>query len=97
MIIKEPQLKKIINERQEFLGILIYGPNEGLVREQIDTLIKEYQTKKDCEIVNIVGKELDAAPELLDETVKTVSMFHEKKIIIMEKYVLFTYCIKYVP
>ena len=84
MIIKEPQLKKIINEWQEFLGILIYGPNEGLVREQVDKIIKEYLKKKDCEIVNIVGKELDAAPELLNDTIKTVSMFHENKIVIIE-------------
>ena len=38
MIIKEHQLEKIVRDSKKFLNILIYGPNEGLVREQIEKL-----------------------------------------------------------
>ena len=35
MIIKDFQIKKIVNENKGFLPFLIYGPNEGLIRDQI--------------------------------------------------------------
>ena len=45
MIIKEHQLEKIVRDSKKFLNILIYGPNEGLVREQIEKLTKDYLSK----------------------------------------------------
>ena len=42
MIVKEHQLEKIVKDTEKFLNILIYGPNEGLVREQIEKLTKDY-------------------------------------------------------
>ena len=41
MVIKEHQLEKIIQNNTQFISILIYGPNEGLVREQIEKLKDE--------------------------------------------------------
>ena len=35
MIIKGYQLESILKSNNEFLGLLVYGPNEGLVRENI--------------------------------------------------------------
>ena len=40
MVIKEHLLEKIIKDSAQFLSILIYGPNEGLVKDQIGKLIK---------------------------------------------------------
>ena len=40
MIVKEHQIEKIVRDNKKFLNILIYGPNEGLVREQIEKLTK---------------------------------------------------------
>ena len=42
MVIKEYQLEKIIKDNTQFLNILIYGPNEGLVKDQIEKLTKNY-------------------------------------------------------
>ena len=35
MIIKDFQIEKIVSENKGFLPILIYGPNEGLIRDHI--------------------------------------------------------------
>ena len=45
MIIKEFQLEKFINEKNQSLNILIYGPNEGLVSEKVDSISQNYLSK----------------------------------------------------
>ena len=45
MIVKEHQIEKIVRDNKKFLNILIYGPNEGLVREQIEKLANDYLSK----------------------------------------------------
>ena len=84
MIIKDFQLKKIINENHKFLNILIFGPNEGLVKEQIEIITKKILEKGEYEQINFNGKDLDNDPQSLDEIIRTVSMFHENKIVIVE-------------
>tara|TARA_A100001035_G_C27623303_1_gene426452 strand:+ start:135 stop:395 length:261 start_codon:yes stop_codon:yes gene_type:complete len=79
MIIKEFQLEKFINEKNQSLNILIYGPNEGLVREKVDSISQNYLSKDEYEKVNISGKDLDSDPQIFDNIVRTVSMFYEKK------------------
>ena len=59
MIVKEHQIEKIVRDNKKFLNILIYGPNEGLVREQIEKLTKEYLSKGDYEEISFNGKDLD--------------------------------------
>ena len=46
MIIKEHQLQNIFTEDIKFLGILIYGPNDGLVKEQIEKITDTYLIKE---------------------------------------------------
>ena len=41
MIIKEHQLEKIIKDSKQTINILIYGPNEGLIKDQIEKLTKK--------------------------------------------------------
>ena len=49
MVIKEYQLEKIIKDSAQFLNILIYGPNEGLVKDQIGKLTKNYLPQDEYE------------------------------------------------
>ena len=81
MIIKEYHLEKTINEHKNFIGLLIYGPNEGLVKEQIEKITKDSAAINNSELINFNGKDLDSDPSSLDDVVKTVSMFHKNKII----------------
>ena len=45
MIIKDFQIEKIVNENKGFLPILIYGPNEGLIRDHIRKIKSDYQPR----------------------------------------------------
>jgi DNA polymerase-3 subunit delta len=84
MIIKDYQLEKIAKEHENFFGILVYGPNEGLVKEQVEKITRAFLIKDECEIINFNGKDLDNDPLSLDNIVRTVSMFYVNKIIIAE-------------
>ena len=53
MIIKDYQLDKIFSAH--FQAILIYGPNEGLVREKIKTIISKFENK---EIISLNGRDI---------------------------------------
>ena len=84
MIIKEFQLEKIIKSYQSFECILIYGPNEGLVKEHINQISHNFLATDKFEHINFNGKDLDNDPEILNDNIKTVSMFHENKVIVAE-------------
>ena len=84
MIIKDYQLEKIIDENKSFTSFLFYGPNEGLVREQINKIEKKINSKNKYEKLHLSGKDLDEDKYILDETLKTVSMFFDGKIVIVE-------------
>jgi len=84
MIIKDYQLEKIIKEQAGFIGILVHGPNEGLVKDQIDKIIKNYEVKESYEKINFNGKDLDNDPLSLDNIIRTVSMFYTSKVIIAD-------------
>ena len=62
MVIKEHQLEKIIKDSTKFLNILIYGPNEGLVKDQIEKLTKNYLSQGEYEEISFNGKDLDEDP-----------------------------------
>ncbi len=84
MIIKEHQIKKIIDEKNQFLSFLIYGPNEGLVREQVDKITHNYIDKNEYERISFNGKDLDNDPTSLDGIIRSVSMFYTNKIVIAD-------------
>jgi len=83
MIIKDFQLSKTINPKL-FQSFLIYGPNEGLVRENIDMVNKLFSSYSECEKLSITGKQLDEDPAILQNEMKTISMFSSKKFIVLE-------------
>ncbi len=84
MIIKEHQLQNIVRDDTQFLNFLIYGPNEGLVRDQIEKLAKNYLSKGDFEEIRFNGKNLDDDPGSLETIIRSVSMFFKKKIVIAD-------------
>ena len=83
MIIKDYQLINSINS-ELFQSFLIYGPNEGLIRENIDIVYKNFSKGADCEKININGKQLDENISLLKDEISTISLFSEKKFIVLE-------------
>ena len=83
MIIKDYQLIKSINS-DTFQSFLIYGPNEGLIRENIDIVYKNFSKGTDCEKININGKQLDESITFLNDEISTISLFGEKKFLILE-------------
>ena len=84
MIIKDFQLEKIIKEATDFISILIYGPNDGLVREQIEKIKHNYLSKDEYEEISFNGKNLDNDPQSLNDIIQTVSMFFTSKIVIAD-------------
>ena len=84
MIIKEHLLDKIIRDNAQFLNILIYGPNEGLVKDQIEKLTKNYLSQGEYEEISFNGKDLDDDPGSLEAIIRSVSMFFKKKIVIAD-------------
>ncbi len=83
MIIKDYQLINSINS-DTFQSFLVYGPNEGLVRENIDIIYKNFSKGADCEKVNINGKQLDENISVINDEISTISLFSEKKFVILE-------------
>ena len=84
MVIKEYQLEKIIKDNTQFLNILIYGPNEGLVKDQIIKITKNYFSQGEYEEVSFNGKDLDDDPGSLEAIIRSVSMFFKNKIVIAD-------------
>ena len=85
MLIKENQLIQKLNEHgTKYPPILLYGPNEGLVRENV-LKIKKILNKNNAEEVSFTGKLINDQPEVLVDEIHTVSMFNEQKIIIIEQ------------
>ena len=84
MLIKEYQLIEAFKKQQKkYPPILLYGPNEGLVRDNF-IKIKNIFSSENAEEINFTGKSLIDKPELLLDEIQTVSMFHSQKIILIE-------------
>jgi len=84
MIIKDFQIEKIVKESEGFLPVLIYGPNEGLIRDHIRKIKSDYLNDVDFEEVSITGKSLDLDPNILEISANSISMFNSYKLIILE-------------
>mgnify|MGYP001227335336 CR=1 FL=1 len=83
MIIKDYQLINSINS-DSFQSFLVYGPNEGLVRESVEIIYKNFSNNDDCEKVSINGKQLDENISILNDEISTISLFSTKKFIVLE-------------
>ena len=86
MVIKDFQIKKIVNENKGFLPFLIYGPNEGLIRDHIRTIKNDYLDKIEFEEVSLTSKNLELNPDILETSANSISMFSSYKLIIIESF-----------
>jgi len=85
MLIKENLLiQKFKEQKNHYSPILIYGPNEGLVRDNFLKL-KEIFNQNNAEEISFTGKLINDQPEALIDEIQTVSMFNDQKIIIIEQ------------
>lgn len=84
MIIKESQLNNIVSNSSFPKFILFYGPNEGLMRDDIFKISKAYKQNIETDEITINGKNLDEDPTLLNEEIRSLSMFSKQKIIHLE-------------
>ncbi len=84
MIIKENQLFSQFDRMQNnYQPILLYGPNEGLIRENINKIKGIFKTDS-LEVISFTGKYINEQPEIFNDEIQTISMFHDKKLIFIE-------------
>jgi len=85
VIIKENQILNLFeNGSDTCQPILLYGPNEGLVRENI-LKIKRLFKRKNTEEITFTGRSISDEPFIFSDEIQTMSMFNEKKIIFVEQ------------
>ncbi len=84
MFIKEFQfLENIKKRKKSYPPLLLYGPNEGLIRDNC-VKVKKLFNKGEAEEVNFIGKSISEEPDILINEIQTISMFSEQKIITIE-------------
>ena len=85
MIIKESQLLGQFKDIDiKYQPVLLYGPNEGLIRHNKDKIKKTF-TKDNILEISFTGKSINEKPDIFYDEVKTISMFEDKKIIVVEQ------------
>ena len=85
MLIKENQLlQKFKEQNLNYVPLLLYGTNEGLIRENYIKL-KNFFNQTNFEEIHVVGKLITEQPEVLIDEIKTVSMFNDHKIITIDQ------------
>ena len=84
MIIKEFQLSEVIKKASLPQFLLIYGPNEGLIRDDILKIAEDFSQKKETDEITINGKAIDENQKIIDEEIRSFSLFSEQKIIHLE-------------
>jgi DNA polymerase-3 subunit delta len=85
MLIKENQLLQKFKEQNiNYVPLLLYGPNEGLMRENY-TKLKDVFNQTNFEEINLIGKAISEQPEILIDEIKTISMFNDHKIITIDQ------------
>ena len=85
MIIKESQLLGQFKDIDiKYQPVLLYGPNEGLIRHNKDRIKKTF-TKDNILEISFTGKSINEKPDIFYDEVKTISMFEDKKIIVVEQ------------
>ena len=81
MILKEHNIKSVFSNQNKNLIFLVYGPNEGLVRNIIQSLSSIFKNNDSADEIVLSAKALDEDPNQIIDEIKTFSMFSTKKII----------------
>jgi DNA polymerase III delta subunit len=77
MIIKEFQLSEVIKSGSLPQFLLIYGPNEGLIRDDILKIAQSFRQKKETDEITINGNAVDENQNIIDEEIRSFSLFSE--------------------
>jgi DNA polymerase-3 subunit delta len=75
--------QKYKEQNLNYAPLLLYGPNEGLIRENYAKL-KNILNWTNFDKINLTGKSITEQPEILIDEIKTVSMFSDHKIITID-------------
>ena len=81
MILKEHSIQGVFNNQNKNLIFLVYGPNEGLVRNIIQSLSSIFKNDESADEVALSAKNLEEEPNKIMDEIQTFSMFSTKKII----------------
>ena len=81
MIIKENNIKSIFDSQHKNLIFLVYGPNEGMIRNIVKSLSSIFQNNESSDEIMLSAKTIDEEPNKLMDEIQTFSMFSNKKII----------------
>ena len=81
MILKEHSIQSVFNNQTKNLIFLVYGPNEGLVRNIIQSLSSMFKNNESADEVVLSPKTLEEEPNKIVDEIQTLSMFSAKKII----------------
>jgi len=81
MIVKENDIKSIFNSQHKNLIFLVYGPNEGMIRNIVKSLSSIFQNNESADEIILTAKTIDEEPNKLMDEIQTFSMFSNKKII----------------
>jgi len=84
MIFKDFKIKDIFGVNKKNPVILVYGPNEGLVRDNVNKLCFHFKKHDEAEEITLTEKNLDDEPNKIFDEIDTISMFNNKKIIFIE-------------
>ena len=81
MILKEHNIQNVFNNQTKNLIFLVYGPNEGLVRNISQSLSSIFKNGESADEVVLSAKTLEDEPNKIMDEIQTFSMFSSKKII----------------
>ena len=84
MILKEHSIKSVFNNQNKNLIFLVYGPNEGLIRNTIQSLSTIFKDDDSTGEVFLTAKNLDEEPNKIMDEIQTFSLFSNKKIIYVD-------------
>ena len=84
MIIKEFQLNDVIKKSSLPPFLIFYGLNEGLIRDNILKISKSFNETAETDVINISGKDIDDNQNIIDEEIRSFSMFSKQKLIHIE-------------
>ena len=84
MIVKEKNIKSFFDHQHKNLIFLVYGPNEGLVRNIVRSLSSIFKNNESADEIVLTAKIIDEEPNKLMDEIQTFSMFSNKKIFAKE-------------
>ena len=84
MIVKEKNIKSFFDHQHKNLIFLVYGPNEGLVRNIVRSLSSIFKNNESADEIVLTAKIIDEEPNKLMDEIQTFSMFSNKKIICID-------------